>query len=198
MFKKYINSLLYEEQRKLISNNEKLLKQCRDFMLDNAYFWIDEYLTGCAGCRYSIGLDRGDYFTICDDISEQLKAVEWIESIQKSCAFFSDSDYTNIIEPYILSVNTLFYPYNITDNEYYNEIENNNTLRKKTESIILKRLQSEIAFCYDDNNVIDNGLEEWLLLTDNDNRHIYTDQNLTNIYEYIPEQIIPAHVETVI
>lgn len=218
MFKKYINSLLYEEQRQLISNNETLLNQCREIWLEQAGFWIDEYLQGCTGCNYSISYgfySYGDYFTIEDGD----KAIEWLEDNQNTFGFLSDSDYKIVLEykktrEIYKHVAELFYygysPYtgkygNVKQSDFYKVESKDEKLQHEIESIVLKRLRSEVDYWIDDENVIAEGLDEWLIqkysygfCNDSEAEQLFTDYKLTHIYENIPEVTIPAHTETII
>lgn len=69
----------------------------------------------------------------------------------------------------------------------------------------MKRLRSEVDYWIDDKHVIAEGLDEWLIqkynygiCNDSEAEHLFTDQKLTNIYEYIPEVTIPGYTETII
>ncbi len=219
MFKKKLVTLLYEEEKTLIKNNPTLLEECRDIWLEQAGFWIDQYLANCSGCECVIGYNAfNDYFTITDgDL-----AIAWLEDIQTEYGFLSDSDYKIVLEykktrEIYKHVTELFYygysPYtgkygNVKQSDFYKVESKNEKLQHEIESIVLKRLQSEANYWIDDEHVIAEGLDEWLInkygaLDTQDAfnggaEQLFTDHKLTNIYEYIPEVIIPAHTETII
>ena len=63
MFRKMLNNLLYEEQKTLIKNNPDLLNILQEIHLENAGFWLDEYLKDAPrrGCDWSISYGYAYY-----------------------------------------------------------------------------------------------------------------------------------------
>lgn len=186
MFKKKLITLLYEEEKTLIRNNPELLENLRESHIESGGFWLDEYLRDCAGCDYSIsyGYSYRDYFKIKDVET----AGAWLEEIQRVYCFLSETNYKTITEFINFSgvynhVYELFhYGYSgytgkyglVCDADYYNVERKYNNLKQQAEDIIFKRLREEVDYWFNDENVIDCGLEEYLM--DNaDAENLYTD-----------------------
>lgn len=202
MFKKKLTTLLHEEEKELLKNNSDLLEAVRESWIDSAAFWVEDYLHDCAGCDYSIsyGLySYGDYFRITD----LEKALAWLQDNQETFCFLSDEEYKTVetLEKYSEIYNHVYELYHygyspytgkyglVADRDFNNVEKKYKELLHKVENAVFNRLRGEIDYWGDDQNVINDGLECWLM-NNPDAENLYTD--LKHIFFYTPPEIVPG------
>lgn len=219
MFRKKLDTLLNEEIVTLLKNNNDLREKLEERAIDNAVFWLEDYLegmpNGAADYSISYGYSYGDYFTI-KNVDGFL---EWADGVQNDYCFYSDDDWETIKE--LEKVNETYkhcfelwhYGHscytgkngNIADKDFYN-VENKFTeLGDKAAKLTLAQLRSEFDYWLDGIHTTTwyLGLWEYFdMVYDYDTSNYFTDGNLTNIYEYDPGVYkprravwVPAHLE---
>ena len=162
--KQYLSELRFDEIKKVLENNSDLWDKVLDRAINDAYFWLGEYLHGARRLKdidYSIGYDRGDYFNIADMTSDVL---EWIKSVEHDYGLFTedlvkDAERCNRMYDF-LEYGPSSYAFNSkwyetsglpeefegkSEDEVYDEYEG---LKKDIEYRIFKELQSELSYWY--------------------------------------------------
>lgn len=171
--KKYLIDFTVDDARQLINNNCAVQDEIIKEIIDSAQYWVDEYLTGCPAKSYQIGTwCQGEHFTLDADQLEKFSS--WFEGVQHDYCFLNDND-AEIVRAYI------------------NGSEN---LKDDVNKIIYDRLQLEYDNAFDISVQIDYF---FFMLDERDvfSGEKYVDENMKNIYEDIPEIIIPAHTEKI-
>lgn len=171
--KKYLIDFTVDDARQLIKNNQAVERAIIEEINDSAQYWVDEYLTGCPAKSYQIGTwCQGEHFTLDADQLEKFSS--WFEGVQHDYCFLNDND-AEIVRAYI------------------NGSEN---LKDDVNKIIYDRLQLE----YDNAFNIDVQIDYFFFMVDERecfSGKKYVTKEYTNIYEDIPEIIIPAHTEKI-
>lgn len=171
--KKYLYDFTVKDAQQLIENSQAVEHAIIEEINDIAYNWVEEYLTGCPTKSYQIGTwCQGEHFTLDADQLEKFSS--WFERVQHDYCFLNDSD-AEIVRAYI---------------------NGSEKLESDVNKIIYNRLQEE----YDSAFNIDTQIDYFfLMLNEHDifSGEKYVDENMKNIYEDIPEIIIPAHTEKI-
>ena len=169
--KKYIYDLSFKDMRTLISNNELLERQLFNDCMETANIWVSEYLEGCPA-SYQIGTyTQGEHFTLDADNLDKCKA--WYKEVQ------GKFELINPKHDYIINL------YFMTGNE---------TLADTVNSIFYNRFLSEYECAFDIETLTDICITDLEKYFDSE---CYTDEYLTEVWQRVPEKIIPAHIETV-
>lgn len=171
--KKYLIDFTVDDARQLINNNCAVQDEIIKEIIDSAQYWVDEYLTGCPAKSYQIGTwCQGEHFTLDADQLEKFSS--WFEHVQRDYCFLNDSD-AKTVRAYINGSEKLEYDVN---------------------RIIYKRLQCEYDAAFD----IETQIDYFFFMVDERecfSGKKYVTEEYTNIYEDIPETIIPAHTEKI-
>lgn len=222
MFRKPINTLLKEELKTLLMNNEELREKLYDRAMNDAGVWVEEYLHGLnytfAEGSINYGYSYGDYFKIKDDAG----FIEWANNVNKMYCFFSDDENNKLKEFARLSelykhCEELYYygfsPYTgkyggIKEKDYYNVLHQYDDARQELQTITLNRLRADFDYLTEyrrgesEKEFYYNLFYDFYDLIDIDFNNCFTDHELKNIYEgtpgyYTPARIIniPAHAE---
>lgn len=148
--KKYLKDLTFDELKDVLLKNDELFDRAREKAIDDSYYWLEEYLFDARrlkGVDYSIGYDRGDYFTIKDMTSDVL---DWIKGVSEDYGLFNE-DFVKDAERCNRMYEFLQYGFNEeefdgkSEDEVYDEYED---LKSDIQSKIKKRLVSEISYWY--------------------------------------------------
>lgn len=149
--KQYLSELRFDEIKKVLDNNSDLWDKALDRAVDDAYVWVDEYLSGAGRIKdidYLIGYDRGAHFTVKDMTSEVL---DWIHSVQGAFELFDESTVEKA-EKCAKMYDYVQYGYDNdgifegkSEDEVYDEYEE---LRKEVGYEIFDKLQNEIMYWY--------------------------------------------------
>lgn len=217
MFRKKLDTLLREELVTLLKNNSDLREKLEERMLDSACFWLEDYLAelehGTAEYSINYGGSYGDYFEIKDDYHFVL----WAEGLQKAYCFYSEEEekkikdfeklsdlYEHCRELYYCGYSYQTGKYGgIKAKDYYNVEHKYDDLKQELEEITLKRLRADFDYITEYRTGASYEtylLELWysvgdLVLDDlNFGAELFTDHNLTNIYEYEPGYYEPARI----
>jgi hypothetical protein len=158
--KKYLKDLTFDEVKDVLLKNDELFDRAKEKAIDDSYYWLEEYLFGARrlkGVDYSIGYDRGDYFTIKDMTSDVL---DWIKGVSEDYGLFNEDlvkdaercnrmyeflQYGDFEDQYWVDLGLENEFEGKSEDEVYDEYEE---LKKDIEYRIFKRLQSEISYWY--------------------------------------------------
>ena len=151
-----LTDLTQEELKALFKANKHLQEKAQENLLDNAYFWINEYLQPFGkipGVDYSISCYY-DYFTVKSP-AYYLEFLEGVEKMQKDFCLLSD-DTIKLFERAADKVEFFRECYNgyedISDKRYYQLEKWMRNIVDRITSEILKSCQNEIMACYDYDN----------------------------------------------
>lgn len=214
MFKKPLETLLNEEIATLLKNNSDLRERLEERAIDNAGYWVGEYLDGlpykAADWSISYGYEYYDYFRI-ENVDSFL---QWYDDVNRAYCLFSDSDRETIDE--LKRINDIykhcdelywygFSPYTgktggIKEKEYQNIEKKREEMIETVNRITFKALRAEIDYYleYRSGKKLDSYLVSlWYDFAECELEYYgcewFTDHNLTNIYEYEPAYYVPAH-----
>lgn len=213
MFKKKIDTLLKEELATLLENNTDLCEKLQDYAIENAAFWLDEYLAsmprGAADYSISYGGAWDDYFTI-KDVD---KFLEWAEKVNSDFGlFFCEREiiaeldkmndlYKHCFELWCYGHSDYTGKYgSIKEEDFYNVEKKFIELGDEAAEMTLNRLRAELDYFTDyrtGEKLREYLVALWYDFADSvfdDTSELFTDEHLTNIYEYEPSYFIPAHV----
>ena len=149
--KKYFKDLTFDEIKTLLDKNDELRDKVLDRAVDDAYYWVGEYLEDARrvkGLDYAIGYDRGAHFNIEDVTSD---VVDWVDRVQADYGLF-DEDVVDDVKKCNKMYDFLQYGSDEdsfegkTEDEVYDEYE---SLKYEVEQKIFKMLQNEIMYWYD-------------------------------------------------
>lgn len=90
--KKWVKDLTYDEIRELIENDSYLKDRVLNRTLDDAYYWVGEYLEGVP--RTAVDFEyfgRGEHFTVEDATDEFM---EWVDDVQRDYDWLDDETYS--------------------------------------------------------------------------------------------------------
>lgn len=150
--KKYFKDLTFDEIETLIDKNDDVKEKALDRAVDDAYYWVSEYLEGARrvkGLDYLIGHNRGAHFNIEDMTSDVL---DWIHSVYNTYGLFDDTLIQDA-EKCAKMYDYVQWGYDDShefdgqdENKVYREYE---SLKYQVEQQIFKVLQDEIMYWYD-------------------------------------------------
>lgn len=159
--KKYLKDLTFDELKDVLKKNDAMYDKARERAIDDAYYWLEEYLFGARrlkGVDYSIGYDRGDYFTIKDMTSDVL---DWIRGVSEDYGIFNEDlvkdaercnrmyeflQYGDFEDQYWADLGLENEFEGKSEDEVYDEYED---LKGDIQSKIKNRLVSEISYWYE-------------------------------------------------
>ena len=137
--------LSMEELKLVFDHNSQLRDKVFDDMMDNAYFWCDEYLR-CwkSGIDYCIGWDRGTYFKC----TKEADFLTGLQKAQRGYCLLEDS-YNKTIEYTISLLGRLDDIYWTASEENYSRLENRiDELIEELEDACYKRFMDEYESCF--------------------------------------------------
>ena len=177
---KNITELTWQEWQEVIEKNTNFRGQLYDLAMDNAEYWINEYLHGWCG-DYSIGVYGYSYVKIGDFPGY----AKWYNRVQKDFGLFS-----NDMDQLYAEANMACEEMGVCDFE-----ELWDTLKEKMEEIILRRLLNEYNI---DTDVLLDFVDQWIDseigYTIGEQENCFIDDEWRIIRE-VPEVVIKAHVE---
>lgn len=175
---KYIRDCSREELKQVFNTNAKLREEIFDRMMNNASFWIDEYLRcwerGSINCEISSSCYS--YFKSKDNT----KFIDGLREAQRVFCFLADDMYDKIDYCDKL-VHRLWLMEDILSEKNHRRLENRvDELVKELEDACVKRFSEEYDACYEE----EYQLEEWLSCMSDEKADCYIDDDF-KMYEII-------------
>lgn len=195
MTKIYLNELTYEQRKELIRNCESLERKLYDAAIDNAQFLAGEYLDGCP-CSYQIGsYSQGEHFRIPDSKVEDTEI--WWNDVCKT--FCIPEDTINTVSEFFKA----YHKYDEIADSYYNDGATYEEMKKAETETYEKQDAAEQAIYnllmqeYNAADEIEVLADEFffLMIEDGEKDGYYTDEELSGVWNDVPEMVIPAHTE---
>ncbi len=152
-FYKKLIDLDTDELRRVWDNNKGVRDRVFDYAMDDAYFWVDDYLHGLphGAADYSIG-GQGDYFRVKDPVG----FLEWLKDAQRIYCLLPENDEWSSW-PLIEKAELLHYRmdelyYDLSD-ENYNRMEaRRDEILKELADTVQEVLSGEYEQFYEDEN----------------------------------------------
>ena len=172
--KKWINDLTFDEVKEFLSHNQDIDGKVFNRALDDAYFWVGEYLYGAP--RESIDyayFGRSEHFTVKD---VNYKFMRWIDDVQRDYEWLNESTYNKCKQAYELweadKVRDL------SDEEW----EEYDTLKDEIGDEIFALMKSEYWAAFEDDNRAETFIQSTEDFFDEDPDEIYVDTDTWDWY----------------
>ena len=169
--RKYVKDLTFQDWVELIKHNSRVSEYAFDKALDNAYFWVGEYLSGAPRSVDFRYFDRGEFFEVKEADSDFM---DWIDDVQKTYEWLDESTYNKCRRAYELWKADR-YERDLSDEEW----EESDTLKDEIGDEIFALMKSEYDAAFDDEvqaDVLMNDLElETVLFDDYETAYVDTD-----------------------
>ena len=152
-FYKKLIDLDTDELRRVWDNNKGVRDRVFDYAMDDAHFWVDDYLHGLSrgAADYSIG-GQGDYFRVKDPVG----FLEWLKGAQRIYCLLPENDEWN---PWPLIEKAELLHYRMDELYYDLSYENYNRMEARRNEIleeladkVQEVLSGEYEQFYDDEN----------------------------------------------
>lgn len=183
---KRINDLTWQEWKEAIENNSKLAGALEELAVDNAEYWIDEYLQGIPA-HWQIGNYGYTYLTLYDD---ELPAFEeWFARVQRDYCLFNSTDEKAINEYIAVAEEYYTGDFGDDDQAFLNAEKKTDAMKEYAGGIIHRRLMQEYNI---DTDVLLDFVDEWGDHTFEAWENVYLLDDY-GIVEHIPRKVIEAH-----
>lgn len=179
--KKLLKDLSRDELKALFDNNRSFQHKAYEYAIDNAYFWVDEYLRGISGADYEFGPDCPGYFRI----RKPEPVFDWLDKAQADFCLLAESDYEKVKEARALH-DRLYYSGDLTDEEDSHLFDE---LIPAIESAVHEYLQSQYTWYDDTEHVFEYAYEMTESIYQED-AYTYMDVDNWAIYEVVTHRYI--------
>lgn len=150
----WILKMTVDQAKKLISNNDSLSNTLYEWVLEDANFWVGEYLDGARkALSWSVGGYYDDFVEIREDDTyygcyrfHNFEA--WFDDVQRKFALFSEIE-EKTINRFLSAANLMYHlEYECTPKEkdYNRVLDKFERLKKESEQILLERLNSDYSY----------------------------------------------------
>lgn len=173
--KKWINDLTFDEVKEFLSHNQDIDGEVFNRALDNAYFWVGDYLYGAP--RESVDYEyfgRGEHFTVKDATTAFM---DWIDRVQRNYEWLKSDTYEKCKQAHEFWL----YDYDIGElsDEQQSEYE---TLLEEIGDEIFALMKSEYWAAFEDDNRAETFMQSTEDFFDEDPDEIYVDTDTWDWY----------------
>ena len=172
---KKIQELNYNDFCQVCRHNSELMTIAFDNALDNAYFWIEEYMNNAPRHISWLVGDRGEHIRFDGYYGNNAEVIEWLRDLQRTYCFLPDS-YNEIIDKFDryndVYINGIYGYINLRQKDEDKLELLIDEIKEQLQDAILDRLNDEIDAAYKDENEIEllyedaNGLCDDFAVTD--------------------------------
>ena len=173
--KKWINDLTFNEVKEFLSHNYDIDRKLLDRVLDDAYFWVREYLDGAP--RHDVSykyFGRGGYF----EVKRATTAfMNWIDDVQQEYEWLDTDTYEKCEQAYELWLHRDDVGGLSDEQQHIYE-----TLLEEIGDEIYALMESEYWAAFEDDNKADTFMQVTEEFFDEDIDEIYVDTDTWDSY----------------